>query len=259
MSNVLLRVENVSRFYRLPRRSLLRAPPILAAVQDASFTLERGRTLGIVGESGSGKSTLARMIMAFETPDKGTILFEGHDLNALGRAELRHLRRRFQMVFQDPFGSLDPRRCVGWSVGEPLRVLRDGRDIAGAVAEVLADVGLTRSDADKYPHEFSGGQRQRIAIARAIVTRPTLLVADEAVSALDVSVQAQILNLFLDLQDKLGLGIVFISHDMAVVASICDQVLVMRKGRILESGAAHDVLNTPAHPYTKSLLKAAGT
>jgi len=259
MSNVLLQLESVSRFYRLPRRSLLRAPPILAAVQDVSFTLERGRTLGIVGESGSGKSTLARMIMAFEAPDKGTILFEGHDLNALGRTELRQLRRRFQMVFQDPFGSLDPRRCVGWSVAEPLRVLRDGRDIAGAVAQVLADVGLTRSDADKYPHEFSGGQRQRIAIARAIITRPTLLVADEAVSALDVSVQAQILNLFLDLQDKLGLGIVFISHDMAVVASICDDVLVMRNGRVLESGAAHDVLNTPAHAYTKSLLEAAGT
>jgi ABC-type oligopeptide transport system ATPase subunit len=259
MSNVLLQVQNVSRFYRLPRRSLFRAPPILAAVQDVSFTLERGRTLGIVGESGSGKSTLARMIMAFEAPDKGTILFEGHDLNALGHAELRHLRRRFQMVFQDPFGSLDPRRRVGWSVAEPLRVLRDGRDIAGEVAQVLAHVGLTRSDADKYPHEFSGGQRQRIAIARAIITRPTLLVADEAVSALDVSVQAQILNLFLDLQDKLGLGIVFISHDMAVVASICDDVLVMRNGRILETGPAHDVLNTPAHPYTKSLLEAAGT
>jgi peptide/nickel transport system ATP-binding protein len=236
----------------------LRAPPVLAAVRQASFALERGRTLCIVGESGSGKSTLARMIMAFEAPDKGRILFEGRDLNALGQGDLRQLRRRFQMVFQDPYGSLDPRRTVGWSVAEPLRVLRDGRNIDAEVAAVLSHVGLTRTDADKYPHEFSGGQRQRIAIARAIVTRPTLLVADEAVSALDVSVQAQILNLFLDLQDELGLGIVFISHDMAVVASICDTVLVMRNGRILESGPAHEVLNAPAHDYTRSLLEAAG-
>jgi peptide/nickel transport system ATP-binding protein len=258
MNEPILQVENVSRFYRLPRQSLLHAPPVLAAVRDTSFTLNRGQTLGIVGESGSGKSTLARMIMAFEAPDKGRILFEGQDVNALRRADLRRLRRRFQMVFQDPYGSLDPRRTVGWSVAEPLRVLEAGRDTDAKVAEVLTHVGLTRSDAGKYPHEFSGGQRQRIAIARAIVTRPRLLVADEAVSALDVSVQAQILNLFLDLQDELGLGIVFISHDMAVVASICDSVLVMRSGCIVETGPAQKVLNAPAHPYTKSLLEAAG-
>ena len=262
MSQPILQVENVSRFYRLPRRSLLQAPPVLTAVKACSFTLDKGRTLGIVGESGSGKSTLARMIMGFEAPDQGRILFEGKDLNTLPRAELRRLRRDFQMVFQDPYGSLDPRRTVGWSVGEPLRVLATGQDTGqdteAQVAEVLAHVGLTASDADKYPHEFSGGQRQRIAIARAIVTRPTLLVADEAVSALDVSVQSQILNLLLDLQDELGLAIVFISHDMAVVASICDDVLVMQSGEILESGPAHEVLNAPAHAYTKSLLEAAG-
>jgi len=262
MTQPILQVANVSRFYRMPRQSLFRAPPVLTAVKACSFTLEKGRTLGIVGESGSGKSTLARMIMAFEAPDKGRILFEGQDLNTLPRADLRRLRRHFQMVFQDPYGSLDPRRTIGWSVGEPLRVLAAGQDTGqdtkAQVAEMLTQVGLTASDADKFPHEFSGGQRQRIAIARAIVTRPTLLVADEAVSALDVSVQSQILNLLLDIQDELGLAIVFISHDMAVVASICDDVLVMQAGEILESGPAHEVLNAPAHAYTKSLLQAAG-
>ena len=160
------------------------------------------------------------------------------------------------MVFQDPYGSLDPRRTIGWSIAEPLRAL--GEPPGRRIDEVLQQVGLQTTDAAKYPHEFSGGQRQRIAIARAIVTRPALLVADEAVSALDVSVQAQILNLLLDLQDELGLGLLFISHDMAVVASICDDVLVMQQGRVLEAGPAPRVLNAPDHPYTRSLLTAAG-
>ena len=225
---LLLQAETVSRHYRLPRTTLLGAPPRLTAVDRVSFALERGRTLGIVGESGSGKSTAA----------------------------LRRLRRQFQMVFQDPYGSLDPRRTIGWSIAEPLRAL--GEPPGRRIDEVLQQVGLQTTDAAKYPHEFSGGQRQRIAIARAIVTRPALLVADEAVSALDVSVQAQILNLLLDLQDELGLGLLFISHDMAVVASICDDVLVMQQGRVLEAGPAPRVLNAPDHPYTRSLLTAAG-
>ena len=257
MTAPLLQVESVTRRYRLPRQALLRAPPVLTAVDDVSLSLRVGETLGIVGESGSGKSTLARLIMAFEAPDEGRVLFEGRDLNAIPATDLRQARRWFQMVFQDPYGSLDPRRTVAWSIGEPLRAQSGAADDA-AIEEALRQVGLSPSDAGKYPHEFSGGQRQRIAIARAIITRPALLVADEAVSALDVSVQAQILNLLLDLQDDLGLGIVFISHDIAVVASLCDQVLVMRAGRCVEAGPAHDVLNAPGQEYTRSLLEAAG-
>ncbi|WP_340110093.1 ATP-binding cassette domain-containing protein [Pikeienuella sp. HZG-20] len=255
MSAPLLQVQNVTRRYRLPRRSILSAPPVLTAVEDASFDLARGETLGVVGESGSGKSTLARMVMAFERPDEGRVLFGGEDVNAAPRRALRLLRRRFQMVFQDPFGSLDPRRAVGWSIGEPLRA-GGADDIPKRVDQALRQVGLRPRDGAAYPHEFSGGQRQRIAIARAIVTRPELLVADEAVSALDVSVQAQILNLLMDIQAELGLAILFISHDLAVVASLCDEIIVMRSGRILEAGPAREVLTRPRHDYTRALIAA---
>ena len=254
----LLEVRGLTRRYKLPRTSLLRAGPVLTALDGAEFLLSAGETIGVVGESGSGKSTLARLIMAFERPDAGQVLFRGQDLHRLGAQELRGLRRGFQMVFQDPFGSLNPRRRVGWSIAEPLRANGVKGNLSRHVAEALEQVGLHSADAGKYPHEFSGGQRQRIAIARAIITRPALLVADEAVSALDVSVQAQILNLLMDLQDDLGLGMVFISHDLAVVASICDRVLVLQHGKTLESGPAADVLRAPGHPYTKTLLKAAG-
>lgn len=254
----LLEVRNLTRRYKLPRQSLLRRAPVLTALEGAAFSLRAGENLGVVGESGSGKSTLARLIMAFEAPDAGEVLFQGRDLHGLPAEELRKLRRGFQMVFQDPFGSLNPRRRIGWSIAEPLRANGEAENITPRVAEALEQVGLHPADAGKYPHEFSGGQRQRIAIARAIITRPALLVADEAVSALDVSVQAQILNLLMDLQDDLGLGMVFISHDLAVVGSICDRVLVLQHGKTLESGAAVDVLRAPKHPYTKTLLKAAG-
>jgi len=255
MSAPLLELRGVTRRYKMPREALLRAPAVLTAVNDISLTLVRGQTLGVVGESGSGKSTLARMIMAFEPPDEGAVLFEGTDLNRLGAAALRRARQRFQMVFQDPFGSLDPKRTVGWSIAEPLRVTR-AQDVRRRVSEALDQVGLRAADALKYPHEFSGGQRQRIAIARAIVTRPALLVADEAVSALDVSVQAQILNLLMDLQEELGLAMVFISHDLAVVACICDQMLVMRHGDCLEFGETEHVVANPRHDYTRTLLAA---
>jgi len=255
---VLLEARGLTRRYRLPRTSVLRPAPVLTAVDSATFALRAGETLGVVGESGSGKSTLARMVMAFEPPDEGTILFEGQDPNALPARDLRKLRQRFQMVFQDPFGSLDPRRRVGWSIAEPLRAIGAETNTDARVFETLEQVDLHPHDAEKYPHEFSGGQRQRIAIARAIVTRPALLVADEAVSALDVSVQAQILNLLMDLQEELGLGILFIGHDLAVVASICDFLLVMQHGRTVEQGPAAQVLRSPAHAYTQTLLKAAG-
>lgn len=258
MTAPLLEARNLTRRYRLPRTSLLHAAHVLTAVDNTSFTIQAGETLGVVGESGSGKSTIARMVMAFEKPDAGEVLFQGRNLHGMSTSELRVQRQKFQMVFQDPFGSLDPRRKVGWSIAEPMRVIGIDTNTARRTSEALEQVGLPASDADKYPHEFSGGQRQRIAIARAIVTRPALLVADEAVSALDVSVQAQILNLLMDLQDDLGLGILFISHDLAVVASICDQILVMQHGKPLESGPASQVLRSPAHSYTQTLLKAAG-
>lgn len=252
---LLLQAETVSRHYRLPRTTLLGAPPRLTAVDRVSFALERGRTLGIVGESGSGKSTLARMVMAFEAPDAGRILFQGQDLNRQASAALRRLRRQFQMVFQDPYGSLDPRRTIGWSIAEPLRAL--GEPPGRRIDEVLQQVGLQTTDAAKYPHEFSGGQRQRIAIARALIIRPELILFDEAVSALDVSVRAQILDLLAELCRAYGLSYLFISHDLSVVRTVTDRVLVMQAGKIVEQGDTEQVFSNPSHPYTQSLIAAA--
>jgi len=255
----LLQVERVSRHYRLPRETLLGPPPAVRALHDVSFTLHAGRNLGVVGESGSGKSTLARLVMALERPDTGVVRVDGQDLAALDVSALRRARAGFQMVFQDPYGSLDPRRTVGQTVSEPLAVLHgaartEQRERAG---EVLDAVGLRASDRDKYPHEFSGGQRQRIAIARALITRPKLIVADEPVSALDVSVQAQVLNLMQDLQDRYGVTYLFISHDLAVVDLVCDEVLVLQHGVTVEHGATREVFARPQHDYTRTLLAAA--
>jgi len=254
----LLRLEAVSRHYRLPRESLLAPGPLVRAVDGVSLDVHAGRSLGIVGESGSGKSTLARLAMALERPTAGHVRFEGRDLHALSPAELRAARAQFQMVFQDPYGSLDPRRTVGWTVAEPLHGVHGASGAARQrrVDEVLDAVGLRAADAHKYPHEFSGGQRQRIAIARALITRPKLIVADEPVSALDVSVQAQVLNLMADLQRDFGVTYLFISHDLAVVRHVCDEVAVMRHGRVVEHGATDAVFAAPAHPYTRALLDA---
>ena len=254
----LLAVENLGKRYRLPREPLLAAAPEVQALQEVSFTLAAGRSLGIVGESGSGKSTLARLVMALESPSSGRVLLGGADLHALARAELRRVRARLQMVFQDPYGSLDPRRTVLQTVAEPLAVLHgagraEQRERAG---EVLDAVGLRASDLAKYPHEFSGGQRQRSAIARALVTRPELIVADEPVSALDVSVQAQVLNLMQDLQDRFGVTYLFISHDLAVVDLVCDEVIVLQHGRVVERGSPQTLFRRPQHPYTQRLLAA---
>ena len=257
-STPLLNVQSIEKLYKLPRKTIFKLPSVITAVKQATFTLKKGETIGIVGESGSGKSTLARLIMGFEKPNSGSIIFEGNDINKIPTEKLRKLRQRFQMVFQDPFGSLDPRRNVGWSIAEPLRAIGEKYQLEDRVSEALLQVGLKITDRTKFPHEFSGGQRQRIAIARAIVTRPALLVADEAVSALDVSVQAQILNLLMDIQDSLGLAVLFISHDLAVVASICDKIIVMNGGAILESGTLPEVLGSPKNEYTRSLLTAAG-
>ena len=258
MSAPLLAVQGLSKRYRLPRQRLFAAAPGVQALDDVSFTLQAGRSLGVVGESGSGKSTLARLVMALEAPSAGQVLFDGVDLHALSAADLRRARAGFQMVFQDPFGSLDPRRKVLQTVAEPLAVLQDASraEQRERAAEALGAVGLRTSDLDKYPHEFSGGQRQRIAIARALITRPRLIVADEPVSALDVSVQAQVLNLLLDLRDQFGVTYLLISHDLAVVDHVCDEVAVMYAGRIVEQGAPEVLVHAAAHPYTRALMRA---
>jgi len=252
----LLALHNVTRRYALPREALWRAAPVVQALAGVSLVLRAGRNLGVVGESGSGKSTLARISLALEPPSSGAVIFKGQDLNRLGAAELRAARRDMQMVFQDPYGSLDPRQRVGRIVAEPLfdASASERRERVGAMLDA---VGLRSSDADKYPHEFSGGQRQRIAIARALITRPQLIVADEPVSALDVSVQAQVLNLMQDLQQQFGVTYLLISHDLAVVDHVCDDIIVMYAGRVVEQGRADTLLRAAAHPYTRALLAAA--
>lgn len=259
MADPLLALEHVSRLYPLGRKGLFSPRPMLRAVDDVSFTLEKGRSLGIVGESGSGKSTLARLAMALERPDAGTVRFAGEDLNALPPDALRARRRHFQMVFQDPFGSLDPRMTVARVVAEPLEV---AEPVLTAVARrervraMLDAVALPAEALDRYPHEFSGGQRQRIALARALITGPALVVADEPVSALDVSVQAQVLNLMADLRAAHGLTYLFISHNLAVIEHVADDVLVLYRGRIVEQGPTSAVFDAPAHPYTRALVDA---
>ncbi|MGD9832461.1 MAG: ATP-binding cassette domain-containing protein [Piscinibacter sp.] len=254
-SPTLLALHDVTRRYTLPRERLLSPAPVVEALRGVSLSIERGRSLGVVGESGSGKSTLARIAMALEPPSAGRVEFLGRDLNALGAAALREARRDFQMVFQDPYGSLDPRQQVGRIVAEPLWQ-GSGAERERAVAEVLEAVGLRASDARKYAHEFSGGQRQRIAIARALITKPKLIVADEPVSALDVSVQAQVLNLLIDLQQRYGVTYLLISHDLAVVDHVCDEVVVMQHGRIVERGETARIFRDPQHPYTRALMAA---
>jgi peptide/nickel transport system ATP-binding protein len=251
----LLSVHQVVKHYRLPRENLLKPAPKVEALRGVSFTMQTGTSLGIVGESGSGKSTLARLVMALEAPTSGSVRLLGRDLNTPSPAELMAARRDFQMVFQDPYGSLDPRQRVQRIVAEPLLNV-GAAEATQRVAEALDAVGLRASDAAKYPHEFSGGQRQRIAIARALITRPKLIVADEPVSALDVSVQAQVLNLLADLQQRFGVTYLFISHDLAVVDHVCDEVAVMYAGRIVEQGSPEVLFRTSAHPYTRALIAA---
>jgi peptide/nickel transport system ATP-binding protein len=255
----LLQVTDLSKRYPLPRAHPLAKASTLTVLDDVSFTLQEGKTLGIVGESGSGKSTLARLVMALESPSSGSVVFEGSDLHRLGSDALRAARRHFQMVFQDPYSSLDPRMTVARTVAEPLQQLEhlptaQRRERAAAMLDA---VGLNAAtDLDKYPHEFSGGQRQRIAIARALVTQPKLIVADEPVSALDVSVQAQVLNLMQDLQERFGLAYLFISHDLAVVDLVCDELIVLQNGRVVERGLTDEVLNAPKQAYTRRLIEA---
>ena len=259
MSAPLLEVEGLQKLYPM-RRGLVfsRQVGAVRAVDGIGFTLARGETLALVGESGCGKSTTARLVLRLIEPTAGTVRFEGTDITALAGAPLRQLRRRMQIVFQDPFASLNPRMTVGDILEEPLLVHRigDGASRKARVAELLDLVGLASYQAARYPHEFSGGQRQRIGIARALAVEPALVVCDEPVSALDVSIQAQVVNLLKDLQSRLGLSYLFIAHDLAVVKHVADRVAVMYLGRIVETGSRAQVFGNPRHPYTRVLLAA---
>ncbi|MGB6104579.1 MAG: oligopeptide/dipeptide ABC transporter ATP-binding protein [Pusillimonas sp.] len=252
---IVLSVEDLTVRYRLARQRMFQAAPWMTAVDHVSFKLGAGETLGLVGESGSGKSTAARAIMALQRPSAGKIKMFDRDLATLSWRELKAHRKLFQMIFQDPYGSLDPRYSVERIILEPVHGLSKPVARENAI-KALQEVGMRAEDLPKYPSQFSGGQRQRIAIARALVTRPALIVADEAVSALDVSVQAQVLNLMKDLQCEHNMAYLFISHDLAVVRYICEQIVVLFRGAVVEAGRTSDVLRSPGHPYTRELIDA---
>ncbi len=254
----LLRVENLSKTFTIGRTFLPGSGRQLHAVDDVSFEVFPGETLGLVGESGCGKSTLGRCLMRLYEVSSGRIMLEDIDLAPLSLRQLRPLRRKMQMIFQDPAASLNPRRRVGDLLAEPLRVhgMAGQVGIARRLRELMDIVSLPPAFLDRYPHEFSGGQRQRIGIARALALEPKLIVADEPVSALDVSVQAQIVNLFADLRSRLGLTTIFIAHDLSVVRQVCDRTAVMYLGSIVETGASDRLFERPAHPYTRALVSA---
>ena len=256
--STVVEVNNLFKYYKLPRESIWKKPELIKAVNGVNFKIKKGKSFGVVGESGSGKSTLARCIMGLENPTKGKVFINGKDIFGLSHSDLRELRKDFQIVFQDPFGSLDPRKKIFKIISEPLEVLEkiSLSERRYRVVETLNSVGLKETDLDKFPHEFSGGQRQRIAIARALITKPSLIVADEPVSALDVSVQAQVLNLLQDLQDEFNVTYLLISHDLAVVKFVCDEVIVMNSGVVVEHGSTDDIFSHPKHDYTKTLLAA---
>jgi oligopeptide/dipeptide ABC transporter ATP-binding protein len=255
-TGALLEVRGLKKYFPIRKGLFARHVGDVRAVDGVSFWLERGRTLGLVGESGSGKTTTGRALLRLIEPSAGRALFHGEDIFTLDRDQLRRLRRRAQIVFQDPYGSLNPRMTVGDMLREELAVhrLARGRDAERRVRELLDVVGLLPRHAERYPHEFSGGQRQRIGIARALSVEPEFIICDEPVSALDVSVQAQVLNLLQDLQARLGLSYLFIAHDLSVVEHISDHIAVMYLGRVVELGSRDDVIRTPRHPYTRALL-----
>ncbi len=252
MNEPLLEVKNLKKYFKTPRG-------MLHAVDDVSFTIGRGKTLGIVGESGCGKSTLGRTILRLTEPTSGQILFEGRDIAALSREQMRRQRRDMQIIFQDPYSSLDPRKTVSQTIREPLvlnRVCKGRDELDGRVAELMETVGLAENLAGTYPHELDGGRRQRIGIARALAMGPKFIVCDEPVSALDVSIQAQILNLMQELQERLGLTYIFITHDLSVVNYFSDEIAVMYLGQMVEKAPAEALFDRPMHPYTQALLSA---
>lgn len=257
MSEPLLQVDQLVKNFEIRAlRGARKVKRVVQAVSGVSFTVAKGHTLGIVGESGSGKTTVGRLVMQLIAPTSGSVVFDGRDLASLKIEEMRLLRRRMQIVFQDPFASLDPKMTVGASIAEPLVVQKEPGVHAERVTELLELVGLSADHSRRFPHEFSGGQRQRVGIARALALNPALIVLDEPVSALDVSIQAGVVNLFSDLQKRLGMSYVFIAHDLSVVRHIADQVAVMYLGKIMEIGPKETVYEHPTHPYTVALLSA---
>ena len=250
--------HDLRRYYQVKGEGMFAKPSTLKAVDGASFSLESGKTLAIVGESGCGKSTLARLATMIEKPTSGNIMIGGTDPHLNNGAEIPRLRQDVQIIFQNPYGSLNPRKKVGVILEEPVVINRnipaeERRELA---ITMLAKVGLRAEHYDRYPHMFSGGQRQRIAIARALMLKPKVLIADEPVSALDISIQAQVLNILMDLQEEMNLALVFISHDLSVVRRIADQIMVMYLGKVVEQGEAKTIFENPAHPYTQALLGA---
>jgi len=256
-NEIVLEAEKLTRHYQV-HRGTFKAPAMVKALDGASFRLERGRTLAVVGESGCGKSTMARLVTLIERPTSGSLKIDGVDVSLMSDAERRMYHRKVQIVFQDPYGSLNPRQKIGHALEEPLLVntKKSKAEREAAAREMLALVGLRPEHYDRYPHMFSGGQRQRIAVARALMLDPEILVLDEPVSALDVSIQAQILNLLAELQERLDLAYLFISHDLSVVHHIADEVMVMYLGVPVESGSREAIFESPKHPYTQALLSA---
>ena len=252
MSDTILDVRHLKKYFKTGRG-------MLHAVDDISFTIERGKTLGLVGESGCGKSTTGRAILRLIEPTSGEVFFEGEDVVKLSREEMRKRRKDMQIIFQDPFSSLDPKKTVSQAISEPIRInriLKDKRQIEDRVMELMDTVGLAERLVNTYPHELDGGRRQRIGIARALAMEPKLIICDEPVSALDVSIQAQILNLMDDLQEQLGLTYIFITHDLAVVNHFADEIAVMYLGSIVEKAPSEELFEHPIHPYTRALLSA---
>ncbi len=252
MSDVILEVKNLTKYFKTKRG-------MLHAVDDVSFTLERGKTLGLVGESGCGKSTTGRTILRLIEPTSGEIIFEGKDINKYSKKQIRGARKDMQLIFQDPYSSLDPRKTVSQIIAEPLttnKILTKKDEVDARVAELMETVGLAPRLFNAYPHELDGGRRQRIGIARALAMEPKFIICDEPVSALDVSIQAQILNLLKELQEELGLSFIFITHDLSVVNHFSDDIAVMYLGKIVEKASAEELFANPMHPYTQALLSA---
>jgi oligopeptide transport system ATP-binding protein len=258
MNNVMLKVEGLRKYFPVRRGFLQKVIGWVKAVDGVDFAVDQGKTLGLVGESGCGKSTVGRLILKLLEPDQGTVSYKGRDIAPLSQKEVAPLRKEMQIIFQDPFGSLNPRMTVGQSIEEGLRTIRvrDRAERRVRVEKLLNMVGMAPSAVDRYPHEFSGGQRQRIGIARALSVDPSLIICDEPVSALDVSIQAQIINLLKELQNRLGLSYLFISHDLHVVSYISDRVAVMYLGHIMEYAPTDNLFDQPFHPYTSALLSA---